>query len=43
MASNTSKESGDFDINAQFRAVMHELGLSPENTGGSITFMRRSG
>ena len=39
MTSNTSKESGDFDINAQFRAVMHELGLSPENTGGSITFI----
>src|SRR6516164_2493515 len=39
MTSNTSKESGDFDINAQFRGVMHELGLSPENTGGSITFI----
>ena len=35
----TPKVSAGFDINAQFRAVMHELGLSPEDTGGSITFM----
>ena len=31
--------SAGFDINAQFRAVMHELGLSPEDTGGRITFV----
>jgi crotonobetainyl-CoA:carnitine CoA-transferase CaiB-like acyl-CoA transferase len=37
--SNTSKSSGSFDINAEFRSVMHELGLSPEDTGGSITFI----
>ena len=35
----TPKVSAGFDINAQFRAVMHELGLSPEDTGGSITFI----
>jgi crotonobetainyl-CoA:carnitine CoA-transferase CaiB-like acyl-CoA transferase len=39
MTSNTSKGSGEFDINAEFRSVMHELGLSPEDTGGSITFV----
>jgi hypothetical protein len=39
MTSNTSKGSGDFDINAEFRSVMHDLGLSPEDTGGSITFI----
>jgi crotonobetainyl-CoA:carnitine CoA-transferase CaiB-like acyl-CoA transferase len=37
--SNTSKRSGSFDINAEFSSVMHELGLSPEDTGGSITFI----
>jgi crotonobetainyl-CoA:carnitine CoA-transferase CaiB-like acyl-CoA transferase len=31
--------SADFDINAQFRSVMNELGLSPEDTGGTITFV----
>ena len=31
--------STGFDINAQFRSVMHELGLSPEDTGGTITFV----
>ena len=35
----TPKVSAGFDINAQFRVVMHELGLSPEDTGGSITFI----
>ena len=39
MASNTSKGSGEFDINAEFRSVMHDLGLSPEDTGGSINFI----
>jgi crotonobetainyl-CoA:carnitine CoA-transferase CaiB-like acyl-CoA transferase len=39
MTGNTSQGSGDFDINAEFRSVMHELGLSPENTGGSINFI----
>jgi hypothetical protein len=28
MTSNTSKGSGEFDLNAQFRSVMHELGLA---------------
>jgi crotonobetainyl-CoA:carnitine CoA-transferase CaiB-like acyl-CoA transferase len=36
---DTPKVSAGFDINAEFRSVMHELGLSPENTGGSITFI----
>jgi len=36
---DTPKVSTGFDINADFRAVMHELGLSPENTGGTITFV----
>jgi len=39
MTSNTSKGSGSFDINAEFRSVMHDLGLSPEDTGGSVTFV----
>ena len=36
---DTPKVSTGFDINADFRAVMHELGLSPENAGGTITFV----
>ncbi|HTQ22294.1 hypothetical protein [Mycobacterium sp.] len=39
LTSNTSQGSGDFDINAEFRSVMHSLGLSPEDTGGEITFI----
>jgi crotonobetainyl-CoA:carnitine CoA-transferase CaiB-like acyl-CoA transferase len=39
MTSNTSNGSGELDINTEFRSVMHELGLSPEDTGGSITFV----
>src|SRR6201988_2035717 len=42
MTSNTldiPKVSAGFDINAEFRSVMHDLGLSPENTGGTITFV----
>src|ERR1700754_4792927 len=42
MTSNTldiPKVSAGFDINAHFRAVMHDLRLSPENTGGTITFV----
>jgi crotonobetainyl-CoA:carnitine CoA-transferase CaiB-like acyl-CoA transferase len=35
----TPKVSAGFDINAQFRSVMHDLGLSPEDTGGEITFI----
>jgi crotonobetainyl-CoA:carnitine CoA-transferase CaiB-like acyl-CoA transferase len=35
----TPQVSAGFDINAQFRAMMHDLGLSPEETGGSITFI----
>jgi CoA-transferase family III len=38
-ASDTPKVSTGFDINAEFRSVMHELGLSPEDTGGKITFV----
>jgi hypothetical protein len=36
---DTPKVSAGFDINAEFRSVMHDLGLSPEDTGGSITFI----
>jgi crotonobetainyl-CoA:carnitine CoA-transferase CaiB-like acyl-CoA transferase len=36
---DTPEVSAAFDINAEFRSVMHELGLSPEDTGGSITFI----
>jgi uncharacterized membrane protein HdeD (DUF308 family) len=32
-ALDTLKVSAGFDINAEFRSVMHELGLSPEDTG----------
>src|SRR5260370_28680364 len=42
MSSNTLATPGataSFDVNAQFRSVMHELGLSPEDTGGTITFV----
>jgi hypothetical protein len=35
----TPQVSAGFDINAQFRSVMNELGLSPEDTGGRITFV----
>src|SRR4029078_7462124 len=38
-ALDTIKVSTGFDINAEFRSVMHELGLSPEETGGKITFV----
>ena len=31
--------STGFDVNAHFRAVMSDLGLSPEDTGGTITFV----
>src|SRR5262245_19749025 len=36
---DTPKVSAGFDINAEFRSVMHDLGLSPEDTGGAITFI----
>jgi crotonobetainyl-CoA:carnitine CoA-transferase CaiB-like acyl-CoA transferase len=36
---DTPKVVAVFDINAQFRSVMHDLGLSPEDTGGEITFV----
>src|SRR6201987_4262824 len=42
MSSNTlaaPKATPGFDINAAFRSVRHELGLSPEDTGGTITFV----
>jgi hypothetical protein len=35
----TPQVSAGFDVNAQFRSVMNELGLSPEDTGGTITFV----
>ncbi|MFL6082897.1 MAG: hypothetical protein ACJ74F_06750 [Mycobacterium sp.] len=38
-ALDTPKVSKGFDINAEFRSVMHELGLSAEDTGGEITFV----
>jgi hypothetical protein len=36
---DTPKVSAGFDINAHFREVMRDLGLSPEDTGGSVTFV----
>src|SRR5882757_8822407 len=42
MSSNTlatPTTTAGFDVNAHFRSVMNELGLSPEDTGGSITFV----
>jgi crotonobetainyl-CoA:carnitine CoA-transferase CaiB-like acyl-CoA transferase len=38
-ASIHQQVSPGFDINAQFRSVMNELGLSPEDSGGSVTFI----
>jgi hypothetical protein len=38
-ASDTPTVSTGFDINAEFRSVMHELGLFPEDAGGTITFV----
>ena len=35
----TPEVSAGFDINAQFRSVMNDLGLNPEDTGGTITFV----
>jgi hypothetical protein len=34
---DTPKVSAGFDINAQFRSVMHDLGLSPEDTKLGLT------
>jgi crotonobetainyl-CoA:carnitine CoA-transferase CaiB-like acyl-CoA transferase len=42
MSSNTlatPKAAAGFDVNARFRSVMSDLGLSPEDTGGTITFV----
>jgi crotonobetainyl-CoA:carnitine CoA-transferase CaiB-like acyl-CoA transferase len=33
------KATPGFDVNAHFHSVMNELGLSPEDTGGTITFV----
>jgi crotonobetainyl-CoA:carnitine CoA-transferase CaiB-like acyl-CoA transferase len=38
-ALTTPGTAARFDINAQFRSVMTELGLSPQDTGGEITFV----
>src|SRR6201987_4784949 len=35
----TPKATPGFDINTHFRSVMSDLGLSPEDTGGTITFV----
>ena len=35
----TPSAAAGFDVNAQFRSFMKELGLSPEDTGGTITFV----
>src|SRR5882757_4164133 len=35
----TPGTAASFDIDAQFRSVMTELGLSPQDTGGEITFV----
>jgi crotonobetainyl-CoA:carnitine CoA-transferase CaiB-like acyl-CoA transferase len=42
MSSNTlatPRAAAGFDVNAHFGFLMNELGLSPEDTGGSITFV----
>jgi hypothetical protein len=42
MSSNTlatPQTTSSFDVNARFRSLMTELGLSPEDTGGAITFV----
>ena len=33
------RATAGFDVNAYFRSAMNELGLSPEDTGGAITFV----
>ena len=35
----TSSASTEFDINARFRSLMNDLGLSPEDTGGAIALV----
>src|ERR1700720_1735554 len=35
----TSRTSQDFDVDAHFRSLMDDLGLSPQDTGGKITFV----
>ena len=35
----TPSAAAAFDVNTQFRSVMNDLGLSPEDTGGTITFV----
>src|SRR3984893_17873136 len=35
----TSRTSRGFDVDAHFRSVIDDLGLSPEDTGGTITFV----
>jgi len=35
----TPAVSTGFDVNAHFRSVMSDLGLSPEDSGGAITFV----
>jgi hypothetical protein len=39
VTSTTSAVSRGFDVNSHFRSVMDDLGLSPEDTGGTITFV----
>src|SRR6201993_4136143 len=42
MSSNTlaaPKASAGFDVNVYFRSVMNDLGLNPEDTGGTIPFV----
>src|SRR5258705_3490039 len=34
-----SADTKDFDINAAFDEFMHGIGLSPDETGGRITFI----
>jgi len=35
----TSRTSRGFDVDSHFRSIMDDLGLSPEDTGGKITFV----
>jgi crotonobetainyl-CoA:carnitine CoA-transferase CaiB-like acyl-CoA transferase len=42
MSSNTlttPHATAGFDVNVRFRSLMNEIGLSPEDTGGTITFV----
>src|SRR5215467_5891267 len=35
---STSNATNEFDVNAAFNKLMNDLGLSSEDTGGTVTF-----